>query len=622
MNRFRCVLAAACLLTLVRPAFSLTVTPVTPDERVQSAVAICHATVLGAESFRSETDGSIHTRTWLRVNESLKGKLPANLAVVHRGGRLVDAGEVSSDAPSLRVGDERLFLLGQRADGTLFVDNGPSGAPVLARVGARVTTATVTDPHALALLSAARARYPNADGPEVVVATAPLLVPLAVPGLATNGAGISRRFTAGDRGEPIEYLVDADALPAGVTQPQALTAVSNAFQAWASVTSLRFKFLGVASFGTAASNVNTNDGRIRIQLHDLYGSIGGSSTLGVGGNSFSISGTFPNGGMGGNVAGNEFFPISKGNVVMKHTQTSLQNLQTLAEVLCHEIGHVLSMEHSSESSFEPNSTLKEAIMFFQAHADGRGATLGSYDPPVVQQAYPTNNTPPYGYERMLHVVTASPTPNLTGINEVEVRGYDLQTNALTVSLASSTANNGAFSLTGSTLRYTPSAAFGDSVRQDPASTSAFDRAFLRLSDGANGSPFIEVRVLSFSLDSFSDGMPNNWMTQFFGSSNPGAGALRGPDDDNDGDGVKNRDEFRSGTSPVDAGSVLRFTSVSAGALSWLATPYELYEVQATTDFTNWFRAGNPVVPTTTNGSFTSFPVSPTNRLFFRVLRVP
>jgi hypothetical protein len=46
----------------------------------------------------------------------------------------------------------------------------------------------------------------------------------------------------------------------------------------------------------------------------------------------------------------------------------------------------------------------------------------------------------------------------------------------------------------------------------------------------------------------------------------------------------------------------------------------VYEVQATTNFTNWFRVGNPIVPTTTNGSFTNFPA--TGRLFFRVERVP
>jgi len=606
------VLAGVLFVSL--PVSALTLAPATPDERVRSAAAICHATVPGAESFRG-ADGGIHTRTWLRVNEAFKGTFPGTITVVHRGGRLGEEGEVSSDAPKLNVGDERLFLLGQRADGTLFVDNGPVGAPLLARAGGvKAAGVVATDPNALALLTAARTRYPTAAGPDPAGQAAASLAPQAVTGLLTTN-GISRRFTAGDRGEPIHYLVDADALPAGLTQAQALGAVSNAFRAWANVTSLRFSFAGVTSFGTAADNISTNDGRIRVQLHDLYGSIGGSSTLGVGGNSFQLSD-----GMGGNVNGNEFYPVLRGYLVMKHTQNTLTNLLSFEEVLCHEIGHVLSMAHSSESQFEPAGPLREAMMFFQVHADGRGATLGSYDPPVVQQAYPTNNTPPYGYDRMLHIVTAGTAPNITGINEVEVRGYDAQTNSLTLSIASATANNGAFSLTGGTLRFTPSAFFSDSTRLDPTSGSAYDRAFLRFTDGVNGSPYIEVRVLSFNADTFSDGMPDNWMTQFFGSANPSAGSLRGPNDDNDGDGVSNRNEFRLGTDPTSANSVLRFTSGTTAGLVWMATPFEVYEVQGTTNFTNWFRVGNPVVPTTTNGSFTNFPA--TDRMFFRIERVP
>lgn len=619
MKRFPFALAVACVLVLARPGFSLTVAPATPDERVQNAAAICHATVLGSESFRG-ADGGIYTRTWLRVNEALKGKFPATITVIHRGGRVGEEGEVSSDAPKLKAGDERLFLLGQRVDGTLFVDNGSSGAPPLARAGAvKATGTSVTDPNALALMSAAKTRYPDAAGPDLTAQAASLLVPLAVPGLATDGSGNSRRFTAGDRGEPIEYLVDADALPAGMTQAQALNAVSNAFRAWANVTSLRFTFAGVTSFGMAVPNLSTNDGRIRLQLHDTYNYITGSTTLGIGGNSYSISGTFPNGGMGGNVNGNEFFPVTRGYLVMKHTKTTLTNLLSFEEVLCHEIGHILSMEHSSENPSEPNATLNQAIMYYTVHADERGATLGSYDPPVVQQAYPTNNTPPYGYDRIMDTVATSSPLNITGINQIELRGYDLQGTSLTVSTNNYSGGSGSFSLTGNALSFAPP--FASGPRVDPALGSSYRSIYYRFSDGTNASPFHFVRVISLLPDQNPagaiDGLPDSWVTQYFGSAN----ASVNPSADTDGDGVSNINEFRLGTDPTSTNSVLRFTSSSASSLSWLASPYELYEVQATTDFTNWFRAGNPVVPTTTNGSFTNFPAS-TNRLFFRVLRVP
>ncbi len=91
--------------------------------------------------------------------------------------------------------------------------------------------------------------------------------------------------------------------------------------------------------------------------------------------------------------------------------------------------------------------------------------------------------------------------------------------------------------------------------------------------------------------------------------------------DADGDGISNINEFRIGTNPTNAVSALRITNRSLTNLQWAARPYDLYEVQATTNFTNWFRLGNPVLPTTTNGSL-SLPATTGDRRFLRVLRVP
>ena len=56
-------------------------------------------------------------------------------------------------------------------------------------------------------------------------------------------------------------------------------------------------------------------------------------------------------------------------------------------------------------------------------------------------------------------------------------------------------------------------------------------------------------------DSDNDGLPDSWELGNFGTRN------LGPNDDPDHDGVDNRGEFYAGTSPTNAASVLRLTSV-------------------------------------------------------------
>jgi len=294
-------------------------------------------------------------------------------------------------------------------------------------------------------------------------------------------------------------------------------------------------------------------------------------------------------------------------------------------VLCHEVGHVLSMAHSSIDPNETNTVLREAIMYYQAHADGRGATLGSYDPPVIQQAYPQTNTPPYCYSRVMDVVThpAGP-PDVPGINEIELRGYDLQSLNLTLAVTNLTASNGTFSVSGSLVRFTP-AGWINARRADPAGTSFYDQMFARYSDGTNASPFVSVRVISFLPDSFpdtgSDGLPDGWMTNYFGNPDPAVGINHGANDDFDGDGFTNLQEFILGSDPTLADSNLRITSFDLNALHFQAKPYEQYEVYGSTNLLTWRRAINPVVPTAAPAVATRY-TNGSARQFFRVQKMP
>lgn len=92
-------------------------------------------------------------------------------------------------------------------------------------------------------------------------------------------------------------------------------------------------------------------------------------------------------------------------------------------------------------------------------------------------------------------------------------------------------------------------------------------------------------------DSDGDGIPDWWTLQYFGHLTGQAGDLSQADDDADGDGLTNGEEFRSGTIPTSASSLLalQIAAVAAGsdvALTWEAAPGKTYQVLATTNLIN------------------------------------
>lgn len=606
-------LAILALLAQTAVSFASSIIPLSTAEQLATAAAVCRGTVVGATCFR-DADGLIYTATSLRVEEPLLGRFPDIVKVVHRGGQVGNEDEYFSLSPRFEPDREYLVFVTRGKGGRLQCVQGFASAIPL-----------TTEPEVASggLLAEVRSliQRNQLEGDDVRDQVG------RVVSSATTGMlnGVNTRFLQPDRGEGIPYQIDADSLPAGITLQQATNAVQQALNGWMAVTSLKFKFDGFVSFGQGADTITTQNEKLRIQLHDNYGSINAPSVLGIGGRS-GLGSTVPGAGwdLGGNVAGNEFRQTAYGYVVLESGSASLQNLATFTEVLCHEIGHALNMAHSSENSAETDPTLRQAIMFYQAHADGRGATLGTYDPPVIRQCYPFN-TPPFTFNRVLDVTTASPQPNVPGINSVEVRGYDLQTTNLTLVTANPSANNGTFTITGTTIKYTADFAFSDSGRLDPAGTTSYESVFARCSDGTNASPWVTVRVLSYNFDSFpagaSDGIPNTWMTTYFGDANPAAGPNRGAQQDWDGDRLKNIDEYRAGMNPALDTSAQRITTFSRTNLQFQAKPYELYELMASTNMTNWGRAATPLVPTTSTGTFTGF-TNNAPHLFFRVLKVP
>ncbi|KAB2965745.1 MAG: matrixin family metalloprotease [Thermoanaerobaculia bacterium] len=90
--------------------------------------------------------------------------------------------------------------------------------------------------------------------------------------------------------------------------------------------------------------------------------------------------------------GRPFIKILAADVVMNDgiecsIERSGNPSKFMEEVYAHELGHTLGLGHSSENETETNRTLRDALMFFQAHNDGRGGRLNSDDVAGLQALY-------------------------------------------------------------------------------------------------------------------------------------------------------------------------------------------------------------------------------------------
>jgi alpha-amylase len=151
--------------------------------------------------------------------------------------------------------------------------------------------------------------------------------------------------------------------------------------------------------------------------------------------------------------------------------------------------------------------------------------------------------------------------------------------------------------------------------------------FLPVIDNARASG-IQVRKIA-DVDSDSDGIPDWWTLAYFNHPTGQNADNSLANQDADGDGISNLQEFLAGTDPTDPTSVFRITNISIFgndvAVTWTTQPNKTNQLERSSNLgtnASWFNVGPFTIGTGSPVTQTDFGAATNPPAFYRVLLVP
>ena len=347
-------------------------------------------------------EDQIETRVQVRVTERIRGTTPDTFEIHLPGGIGSDLQRLVYGVPTFQPGEQAVLFVRQAWDGRYRLAGLGMGVYHIVQAASETLALRDLEGAGVRVLDAAGQPRGNRE----VRSLSQLLGSVRGGGLPYETVIVPfdglpadyqthwvfkdtppGRWKGADSGVPLVFTVDQDS--ARATGLDGIGDANAAMVAWTglSCSSIILRNGGAADPSTVPI-FSVCDGRNKIVFGDPFQELGPpqncTGIIGLGGP--CVVNSPPD----HEVNGIAFRQAVEGDVLIndgfEHCPSWTNT--NLTEVITHELGHVIGLGHSSNDPGEPNQVLRDALMYYRAHLDGRGPQITPDDRAGACTIYP------------------------------------------------------------------------------------------------------------------------------------------------------------------------------------------------------------------------------------------